>query len=133
MTARLLTLLVSATLGGALLAGCGSSKSSSQTTTTATTPPAASSSTTPSGASTTGLSGAALEQAVAQCKSAIQAQKILPPADKQKLEAVCPNAARGETAPVKKVAEEVCQGVINKSGIPAIARETALKACQKVK
>jgi hypothetical protein len=128
MTARLLTLLATAVLGGALLAGCGGgSKSSSQTTTTATTPPAAS---TPG----SGLTGAGLAQAIAQCKAAVQAEKALPADAKQKLDAVCPAAAKGENGPVKRVAEEVCSNVIKGSAIPAgPAREQALAACKKVK
>ncbi len=131
MPARLWTLLAVAVLAGALLAGCGGgSKSSSSQTTTATTPPAASTATTPAG----GASGPAVEQAIAQCKAAVQAQKVLPADAKAKLEAVCPNAAKGENGPVKKVAEEVCANVIKGSAIPAgPAREAALAACKKVR
>jgi ABC-type phosphate transport system substrate-binding protein len=131
------TWLLAALLVAAPLAGCGGgSKSTSQTTTTsqapAATAPSAGTSTTPSPA--TGVTGAALEQAVAQCKAAVQAQKVLPADSKAKLEAVCPAAARGESAPVKRVAEEVCANVIKGSAIPAgPAREQALAACRRVK
>jgi len=135
MIARLPSFLATAVLAGALLAGCGGgSKSSSQTTTldqtfnsTGTTPGSATAPATTS----TQLTGAALEQSVASCKAAIQAEKVLPASAKQKLEAVCPNAAKGEAAPVKRAAEEVCAGVINGSAVPAgAAREQALAACR---
>ena len=135
MTARLSSLLVAPLLGAALLAGCGGgSKSTSQPASTATAPASATtaSSATPTTTSTTATtpSAAAVAQGIAACKSAIQSEKVLPAAAKQKLEAVCPNAAKGESAPVRKAAEEVCSSVINNSAVPAVARSQALAACR---
>jgi len=121
--------LAVALAGGVFVAGCGSSSTTSQTTSQpAATSPAASTATgTPSVPSTqAGLA------AVAACKAAIQAQSVLPSSAKAKLEGVCSKAASGDQAAVKKVAQEICEEVINRSPVPpGSAREQALAACKQ--
>jgi outer membrane murein-binding lipoprotein Lpp len=121
-TSSLLALLV----GGALLAGCGSSSKSDSTSAPAQSvsvqgAAAPSAATTPKGAA-----------AVAACKQAIQAQTTLTSDEKKKLEGLCDKAANGNEAEIKAAAKAICEEVINKSAIPAgPAREQALQACKQ--
>ena len=108
-----------------LLAGCGSSSSSTTASTAAT--QSASTATT----SSSPLTGASAAETIAVCKQEIAGQKSLPASAKAKLEAVCQKAANGETAAVKKAAQEVCEEVIKSSPVPSsAAREQALAACR---
>jgi len=73
-----------------------------------------------------------VKEAVAECKKIIQGESKLPSGAKAKLEGACAEAAKGDTAAVKKAAREVCEEVISKSGVPnGAAKEAALKACRK--
>jgi hypothetical protein len=132
MNLKPFTWLLAALVAGALLAGCGSSSSTTSSAAPATTStPAASTSSTPSSA-TTPIGGAAGATAVAACKQAIQAQTTLPAGAKGKLEAICQKAANGDQAAVHKVAQEVCEEVVNNAAVPAgAAKEQALAACKK--
>jgi hypothetical protein len=125
-------------LCAALIAGCGSSSSttSSQSSTPATTSstPAATTSSSTASTSTGAVPPANVAQAVAACKSQIEAQSTLPARAKSKLEAVCEKAAKGDTSAVKAAAREVCEEVIKSSSVPAgAAQEQALAACRKTK
>jgi hypothetical protein len=134
MNLRPFTWLLAALIAGALLAGCGSSSSttSSATPATTSTPAAATTTSSTPSATTTPIGGAAGAAAVAACKQAVQAQTTLPAGAKSKLEAICAKAASGDQAAVRKVAQEVCEEVVNASAVPAgAAREQALAACKK--
>ncbi len=123
---------------GALIAGCGSSSSttSSQNSSSATTStPAATTGTASTPTATQSApstkSPANVAAAVLACKQEIAAQSTLPAGAKAKLEAVCGEAAKGNTAAVKQAAREVCEEVINKSAVPAgAAKEQALASCK---
>jgi NAD(P)H-hydrate repair Nnr-like enzyme with NAD(P)H-hydrate dehydratase domain len=129
MIRRPVTWLAVLLLGGALLAGCGSS---STTTSQSTSTPAATTAGSSSGTTATpgGAAAIATPQAVEACKHAIQAQQSLPASSKSKLEAVCARAATGDTAAVKQAAREVCEEVVNRSPVPAFAKEQAIAACK---
>lgn len=129
-------------MSAALIAGCGSSSSitssttssqSSTPATTSSTPAASTSSTTQSTSTSTAVPPANIAQAIATCKSQIQAQSTLPAGAKTKLEAVCEKAAKGDTAAVKVAAREVCEEVIKNSSVPASAQQQALAACKASK
>ncbi len=137
MTHRPLAWLLAALVGGALLAGCGSSGSSSSSQSNSTpaatsSTPAGSAGTSTSGTGTTASSGGAV--AVAACKQAIQEESSLPASAKHKLEGVCNKAASGNAAEVRKAAEEVCAEVVKSSSVPSgPAKEEALAACKSGK
>jgi polygalacturonase len=116
------------------------------TTTPATTTPAA---TTPTGTTTTPATAsgptsaeikaaeaanpalkAELAQAVASCKSSVNAAPTLNASDKSKLDSICAQAASGDTAGVQKATSEVCQQIIRDS-VPASAQAQALASCPK--
>jgi pectin methylesterase-like acyl-CoA thioesterase len=132
MIRRPLTWLVIALIGGALIAGCGSSSSSttsSAASATTSSTPAATTSSTPA---LSGADAASVQAAVAACKQTIRAQSTLPAGSKSKLEAICEKAAKGDQTAVKKVAQEVCEEVVKNSPVPpGAARETALAACKQ--
>ncbi len=146
MIRKLSTWLLVASVGGVLVAGCGSSSSSSSqtsstpaaTTSATTTSPATTTTptTTPSttggsdkGGSSGSQSGAA---AVAQCKQGVQAATTLSASVKSKLLAICEKAGSGDPNAVRKAAQEVCAELINASPIPAgPAKEKALASCKK--
>jgi NAD(P)H-hydrate repair Nnr-like enzyme with NAD(P)H-hydrate dehydratase domain len=129
MIRRAVTSLAVAFLLGTLLAACGSSS-----TTTGQSISVAPASTGATGStSTTAPSGAAsavTPQAVEACKHEIQAAPTLSEKSKSKLEAVCATAAAGNTTAVKKAVREVCEEAINKSPLPAVAKEPALASCR---
>lgn len=126
--------LVGVLVCGALAAGCGSSSNSSKSSSPATTstPAAAATSSTPASTSSAVPVGpATVQQAVASCKQAIQAQTTLTAAAKAKLEGMCAKAATGDTTALKKAAQEVCENIIKSSKVPAgAATEQALLACR---
>jgi hypothetical protein len=128
--------LVGALACGALIAGCGGSSSTTSTpgstaASTGTTPTNTSATTTPGKSTPSGLSGAALAQAVTICKNQIKAQTTLPAGAKTKLEGVCEDAAKGNRSAVKKAAREVCEEVVNGAKVPpGAAKEQALAACK---
>jgi hypothetical protein len=75
-----------------------------------------------------------VQQAIATCKQAIQAQSALPSASKSKLEAICAKAAKGDAAAVRKAAQEVCAEIANGSAVGSgPAREAVVAACKKAK
>jgi hypothetical protein len=113
-----------------LLGACGSSSSSSTSNSTST--PASSSSTPSTSSTSTGTSTSpGIKAAVEQCKSIIASQTKLTKGAKGKLEAACSEAAKGNTAAVKKAAKEVCEEVINTSSLPSAAKEQAKATCNK--
>ncbi len=127
--------LVGVLVCGALAAGCGgsssnSSKSSSPATTS--TPAAAATSSTPASTSSAVPVGpATVQQAVASCKHAIQAQTTFTAATKAKLEAMCAKAATGHAAALKKASQEACENIVKNSMVPAsAAMKRALSACR---
>jgi len=70
-------------------------------------------------------------EAVAACKSSIQAAPTLTADEKSKLTSICDKAANGDEAGVKQAAYQVCQEIV-KSSVPAgSAQTTALAACPK--
>jgi hypothetical protein len=129
------TWLVGLLACGALITGCGSSSkptSSSQSSSSSSSPATtATTSSTPTTSSTnSSKSGTSLQAEIATCKHEIASQSTLPAGAKAKLEAVCGEAAKGNTAAVKKAAREVCEEVIDKSPVPASDKQQALAACK---
>jgi hypothetical protein len=117
-------MLLAATSCAALLAGCGSSSTPAGTTASSSTPAIP----TPSGSP----SSAQIQAAVEECKTIIASESKLPQGAKEKLESACSNAAKGDTAAVKKAAREVCEEVIsNSSAVPSADKEKALATCRK--
>jgi hypothetical protein len=104
MTRGTVRSLAVAILLGALLAGCGGSSST-----------------------TTSHS---ISQAVETCKREIQAATTLPASSKSKLEAVCAEAATGNTTAVKRAVREACEEAINRSSLPTATKAAALVACR---
>jgi hypothetical protein len=132
MIGRLSAFLIVAVLGGAFVAGCGSSSTSSSqsTSTAAPTSPAAAGTTSTSATSTpSGANSAAVQAAVAACKT-FQAAPNLPANVKTKVEGVCNKAAGGDLEGARKATKEVCVEVINASPMPSAAKEQALAACK---
>ncbi len=130
--ARLALLFVVAVVGGAAVAGCGSSSSSSSSSASS----AASTASAPA-AATSGSAGAAassnpeIAQAVAACKTEVQAAPTLSADIKSKLVTICDKAASGDAAGVKQAASQVCQEIV-KSTVPSGSLQTtALAACPK--
>ncbi len=134
--ARLALLFVVAVVGGASIAGCGSSSSSttSSTSSTASVAPAAAATTAAATGSAGGSAAAAanpgVAEAVAACKSSIEAAPTLTADEKSKLTSICQKAANGDESGVKQAAYQVCQEIV-KSSVPASAQSTALAACPK--
>jgi hypothetical protein len=136
MRRTLTTWLTVALIGGAFIAGCGSSSkstSTSQTASTAATSTPAAAPTTSTGATATGGSGAtgaALQAAVALCKQNVQAQPTISASTKGKLEALCNKAASGNPTTLRKIGQEVCDELVNATAAPGAAKEQALAACK---
>jgi len=121
MTLKVSTWLAVASVGVALLAGCGSSSTSSQSSTSGQTSTAA-------GTSVAG------QQDVAGCKHGIQSQSELSASAKARLEKICEKAANGNPATLQQVAHEACVELVNASHVPAgISKEEALAICNTVK
>jgi hypothetical protein len=115
MNLKLSTLLAVALAGGALLAGCGSSETKS-TPSTASTPPGP-------------VAPANPQQAVANCKKAIQKQPIAATA-KAKLDKICEKAATTNSSGLHALAKQVCVELVNASHLPpGAARVRALSVC----
>jgi hypothetical protein len=127
-----------ASIGAVAITGCGSSSNSSTTgaTTSAAAPAAATTSAAaPAGNTSAAPSGGAasnpaVAQAVAACKSSINAAPTLTADEKSKLTAICDKAANGDEAGVKQAASQVCMEIV-KSTVPSSAQSTALAACPK--
>ncbi len=135
MVARLALLFVVAVVSGAFVAGCGSSSSSSSTSSSsaaAAAPAAAATSSAAAPASGGGTASAnpAIAQAVAACKSSVEAVPTLSASVKSKLVSICDKAANGDETGAKQAAYQVCQEIV-KSTVPAAAQQTALSACPK--
>jgi hypothetical protein len=114
MIAKLSTLLAVAVVGGALLAGCGSS--GSKPTSNASTPTGLTRTVTP-------------HQAVVDCKHAIEAQK-LQGSVKAKLFKICEKAATADQNTLHQLVKQVCVELINASHVPlGPQRERALAVC----
>lgn len=132
-------LLAALLLCALLLAACGSSSSSSNSSSApapgAQTAPAGTSSTSSSSStvpSTKSGSSSDVQAAVEECKQIIKVQTKLPAGAKEKLENACLKAAHGDTAAVKKAAQEVCEEVIDSSAVPnGSAKEAAVASCKK--
>jgi len=102
-----------ALVGGALLAGCGSSKSTTITST----------------AAVTSVVG---QRAVATCEHSVKAQGKISAGTTAKLDRICEKAATGTPAALKQVAHETCVELANTSQLP-VPKEQALALCSKVK
>jgi thiamine biosynthesis lipoprotein ApbE len=125
-------LLLPALVSLALLAGCGSSSKS--TSAPASTPTQTQSTAASGGAGATTSANtsppANLAQAVQRCKQSVTAAPTLNASAKSKLESLCDQAAKGNTANLQKTAAQVCQQLI-KSSVPAAEQATALANCPK--
>lgn len=125
-----LLLLVAGSIAG-LTAGCGGSSNSNS-------PAASTAGTGTSGAGTTGGGGAssnpAVQAAVAQCKTRINAASKISSSLKSKLVKLCDAAGSGNPANAKKVGAEVCREIVNSelpSVAPAALKKSALAECKK--
>ncbi len=137
MTARLFALLSVTLVGGALLAGCGSSSTTSSSQSSSTSAPSAPASAATSSSSTStpstpaGVpSSAAVQEAVAACKSSVHSAPTLSASVKSKIEDICNKAASGNLEAAQKAAKEACTEIVNASPVPASAKEAALAACK---
>jgi hypothetical protein len=136
MASRLFSVVSILAVSGALVAGCGSSSSSSSaasSTTTSSAPAATTTSSAGSSSSSTSASTSAspvVQQAVATCKTEINAQPTLSSSLKTKLLGICDQIASGNVASAKKIAAQVCQEVV-KAAVPQAAQTQALAACPK--
>jgi hypothetical protein len=111
--------LITTLVCGVLLAGCASSSSSTSGPSTGSEP-----------GSSSGASGIT-SQAIAACKSAVKSEKTLSANAKRKLDGVCGQVAKGNTAPLKKIQREVCEETVENAGIPSgPAREKAVAVCR---
>lgn len=133
MIKRLCSAVAIAAVGGALVAGCGSSSSSSSSSSSTAAPASATSS--QAGSTSTGSSGgstgsSAVAAAVAQCKASIASASSLSSDAKTKLEGLCDEAAKGDPASLKKATAAVCQQIV-KDTVPSSAQAAALAACPK--
>jgi len=128
-----------------VLAGCGSGGTQTVTVTTpvpaGTTPTATG--TTPAGTTAGGPNAnikaaeaanpaiaRQIAQAVASCKTSINAQPSLTAADKTKLDAICDKAGSGDTTGVQKATADVCQQIVRDT-VAAASQARALAACPK--
>ena len=76
-------------------------------------------------------SNPAVAQAVAACKTSVQAVPTLSASIKNELASICDKAASGDESGVKQATYQVCQQII-KATVPAgAAQTTALAACPK--
>jgi len=112
--------LVVALVGGALLAGCGSSKSTTSASTAA------------AGTSTAAVTSVVGQRAVATCERSVKAQGKLSAGTTAKLDRICEKATSGSPATLKQVAHETCVELVNTSQLP-VPKEQALALCSKVK
>ena len=135
MIKRLCTLVVLASVGSALVAGCGGSSSNSSSAATSSAAPAPAATTT-AAASSAGVGGSsvasnpAVQAAVAQCKASINSAATLSADAKAKLDGLCDEAAKGDPASLRKATAQVCQEVVKES-LPSSAQQAALAACPK--
>jgi hypothetical protein len=102
------------------------------TPTAASTNTAASTTSTSSGASSAaGAASPAIADAVAACKSSINAAPTLNATEKSQLDALCTQAANGNAAGIQKATAKVCVEII-KDTVPAGSAQTeAEAACPK--
>ena len=119
---RLSIWLVVAVLGGAFVAGCGSSTSSTSTG------PAA------SGTSSTSAYQAEIDRVIAACKATVQAVPSLTASERTKAEGTCDQGGGGPgNNPLEaahNVAKEVCVEVTNASPLSGAEKDRALVACK---
>jgi FtsZ-interacting cell division protein ZipA len=73
-----------------------------------------------------------VKQAIAQCKTSVDAAPQLKPDTKKKLESICEKAASGDESGIKKASKEVCLAIINDTGISGPAADTAKQQCSTI-
>src|ERR1700730_16802708 len=121
---RLSIWLVVVVLGGAFVAGCGSSGSSTSTST----------SSTASGTSSTSAYHAEIDKVIAACKTAVQAVRSLTASERTKAEGACDVGGGGPgNNPLEaahNVAKEVCVEVTNASPLSGAEKARALVGCR---
>lgn len=71
-----------------------------------------------------------IAQAIATCKSSVNAAPTLTAGDKAKLAAICDKAGSGDTAAVQQATAQVC-GQIIRDSVPVSAQAQALASCPK--
>jgi hypothetical protein len=121
---RLSTWLALAVLGGAFVAGCGSSSSSKANSTS----PAS------SGTSSTSAYQAEIDKVIAACKTTVNAVPSLTASERRKAEGNCEVGGGGPgNNPLEaahNVAKEVCVEVTNASPLSGAEKHQALVACK---
>jgi hypothetical protein len=119
---RLSTWFALAVLGGAFVAGCGSSSSSTSTS------PAA------SGTNSTSAYQAEIDKVIAACKTTVDAVPSLTASERRKAEGNCDVGGGGPgNNPLEaahNVAKEVCVEVTNASPLSGAEKHRALVACK---
>lgn len=142
MLRKLSLLVICAAFGLGLVAfaGCGGSDKSSSGSDTSTTD-TTSTDTTDTGstdpASTPTSTGnsqadAAIKQAVASCKTSVDAVPQISASTKKDLEGICDKAASGNATDIKAATKEVCTKIVQDTipdGTPASVKDQALAAC----
>ncbi len=136
--ARLALLFVVAAVSGAAIAGCGSSSSSSSSSTPASSssssaaaPAAAATSSAAAGGGSSVPSNPEIAQAVAACKTEVEAAPTLSASVKSQLVSICEKAASGNETGVKQAAYQVCQEIVKATVPGGSVQSTALAACPK--
>lgn len=71
-----------------------------------------------------------LDEAIAQCESAVDANTQLSDASKDRLKQLCGEAANGDPERLQEIAREACEAVVEESLPEGEARDTALKSCE---
>ncbi len=141
--ARLTTGLVIGALGAALLTGCGSGSSAGSTSSSTSTPSTSAPSTStpststpaPEKTSTTPATvsvpaGVTAAHLVAECKATIADEPDIPADARAKAEQICDAAAHGSRQAAQKAAYEVCEAVIEATGLSAKYREILIAGCK---
>jgi hypothetical protein len=141
MASRLFSVVAILAVGGALVAGCGSSSSPSTaapstpaTSTPATSTPSSSgSSTSPSSSSGSGANSAVAAAAKQGCDSAVSNNPALDASKRSALEADCQNvaeaAASGDKTKLKAAYGSFCNDLVG--ALPSAAQGPAKAACQQ--
>lgn len=136
MAARLSTGLVIAALAGTLLSACGggstpsSSSSSTPSSSSSTTSPAGEKSSTAPSTTVSVPAGVTAKELVAECKATVAAEPQIPPGAKAKAEQTCDAAAHGSVQAAQKAAYEVCEQVVEATGLSLEYREKLIAGCK---
>jgi hypothetical protein len=130
MSRRLHLLLVALLAGGLIAAGCGDDDDDGGG---GSDEPAQTQEDTGggTGAGGTGDVPENVDQAIEQCKQAVNAAPQLSAEVKDDLESICEDAGEGDEDAVREATKEVCVKIIEDQVPAGQARETALQSCEQ--